>query len=100
MAMQIRRTRTADNPPTGLLPGQLSVEMRDPRRLWCGVDSDIDPSGRIELMGGGASADMIGWELVFVDQTTITLRRRNGGHIKHNGKLLLIPETGWSFILN
>ena len=101
MAMQIRRTRTADNPPTGLLPGQLSVEMRStPPRLWCGVDGDIDPSGRIELGGGGASADMIGWELVFVDQATITLRRRNGGHIKPNGKLLLIPETGWQLILN
>jgi len=103
MAIQIRRTATPDNPPSDLVPGQLAVEMAsDPPRLWCGVPATIDPSGRVQVGGGAAAAaaDVIGWELVFVDQATITLRRRNGGHIKHNGKLILIPPQGYSFNLN
>ena len=43
--VQINRTATPNNPPTGLLEGELSVEMADPTRLWVGVPTTIDPSG-------------------------------------------------------
>jgi len=61
MTIQIRRTATPNNPPIGLDPGQLAVEMASaPPRLWCGVPTTIDPSGRIEVAiggGGGESVD-------------------------------------------
>lgn len=44
--VQIRRTQTSNNPPTGLSPGELSVEMADPLRLWVGVPASIDPLER------------------------------------------------------
>src|SRR5262245_60407416 len=54
MAIQIRRTRTPDHAPPDLVPGQLAVEMASsPARLWCGVPTSIDPSGR-RLVGTGA----------------------------------------------
>jgi len=56
MAIQIRRTRTPDHAPTDLVPGQLAVEMASsPARLWCGVPTSIDPSGRrlLGTSGGG-----------------------------------------------
>jgi len=54
MAIQIRRTATPNNPPTGLLPGQLSVEMaNDPPTLWVGVPPTIDSTGRRQIVGGG-----------------------------------------------
>jgi hypothetical protein len=42
------RTATANNPPANLslLPGQLSVEMNDPMRLWVGVPTGLDATGR------------------------------------------------------
>jgi len=48
MAQKIRinRTKTPNKPPTNLDPGELSVEMRNPTRLWVGVPTDIDPSGK------------------------------------------------------
>lgn len=50
MPLQIRRTPTVNNPPSGLLPGQLSVEMANtPPRLWVGVPTAINPSGRLQL---------------------------------------------------
>jgi hypothetical protein len=52
MALQVRRTPTPDNSPTGLVPGQLSVEMgSDPPRLWCGVPASIDATERREIGG-------------------------------------------------
>src|SRR5262245_21045595 len=42
----IRRTATPNAPPTGLNPGELSVEMADPMRLWVGVPTSIDNSGK------------------------------------------------------
>lgn len=62
MPLQIRRTQTANAAPTGLLPGQLSVEMAStPPKLWCGVPVGINAQQRILLnpeptvTGGGAS---------------------------------------------
>jgi len=50
--IQIKRTATPGFSPTGLRPGELSVEMANPTRLWVGVPSSIDPSER-KLIGGG-----------------------------------------------
>src|SRR5262245_43240333 len=53
MPMQIRRTSTPNLAPTGLVPGQLAVEMAsDPMRLWIGVPTSINAAGRRELMAG------------------------------------------------
>lgn len=50
MSIQIRRTRTPNLAPTGLLPGQPAVEMGSaPPRLWFGVPADIDPTLRREF---------------------------------------------------
>lgn len=57
MAMQIRRTAAIDNPPAGLAEGQLAVEMAaDPPRLWVGVPTSLDPTGRRQIItaAGGA----------------------------------------------
>jgi hypothetical protein len=42
--VQQLRTATSNNPPVAgsLLPGQLSVEMGSPARLWVGVDAALD----------------------------------------------------------
>lgn len=37
--IQIHRTSSANNPPTGLQPGELSVELGTPTRLWVGVSA-------------------------------------------------------------
>jgi hypothetical protein len=52
MAQKIRIHRTAapNKPPTNLDPGELSIEMRNPTRLWVGVPTDIDPSGKKLLL--------------------------------------------------
>lgn len=53
MPMQQLRTPTPNNPPTGLLEGQLSVGMGDsPVTLWTGVPTSVDPSGRVQLLPG------------------------------------------------
>jgi Chaperone of endosialidase len=44
--VQIKRTSTNDLPPTGLLPGELCVEMGVPTRLWVGVPTAIDSTGK------------------------------------------------------
>lgn len=44
--VQIKRTSTNDLPPSGLLPGELSVEMGVPTRLWVGVPTNLDASGK------------------------------------------------------
>jgi endosialidase-like protein len=44
--VQIKRTSTNDLPPTGLLPGELCVEMGVPTRLWVGVPTSIDSTGK------------------------------------------------------
>ena len=56
------RTETNDNPPVAgsLLPGQLSVEMGTPTRLWVGVPTTLDATGQKLLydssaVGGGAA---------------------------------------------
>ncbi|WP_156435242.1 hypothetical protein [Bradyrhizobium lablabi] len=51
--MQQKRTSTNNNPPTGLLPGQLAVEMGTPLRLWVGVPTGLDPSGKKLLADSG-----------------------------------------------
>jgi len=56
MPIQIRRTRTPNLAPTGLLPGQLAVEMAsDPIRLWVGVPTNIHPSGRLLIAPFGGT---------------------------------------------
>jgi hypothetical protein len=42
----IKRTSTANSPPTGLSPGELAIEMSNPTRLWVGVPIAIDGTGR------------------------------------------------------
>lgn len=57
MTIQILRTARPDNPPSELAAGQLAVEMATyPPRLWCGVPTSIDPSGRIEVAVSGEDA--------------------------------------------
>lgn len=57
MPMQIRRTATPDLPPTGLAEGQLGVEMAsDPPRVWVGVPTAVDPSGRRLLVPAPAQS--------------------------------------------
>jgi hypothetical protein len=51
--IQHRRTSTPNSPPVGLLPGELSVEMADPLRLWVGVPSGLDTNLRRLLVEGG-----------------------------------------------
>ena len=47
--IQIRRTSTANNPPTGLMPGELSVEVGTPTRLWVGV-SAVESANQRKLL--------------------------------------------------
>jgi hypothetical protein len=45
--IQIKRTLTPDQAPSGLVPGELAVEMNSPApRLWVGVPAAIDPDER------------------------------------------------------
>jgi hypothetical protein len=44
--IQIKRTPTPNNPPASLAPGELSVEMSNPTRLWVGVPTTVDPAGK------------------------------------------------------
>src|SRR5215472_17524285 len=46
--VQHRRTATANNPPPDnfLLEGEFCIEMADPIRLWIGVPTALDPTGR------------------------------------------------------
>lgn len=95
--MQIRRTRTPDNPPEGLAQGQLACEMAsNPPRLWCGVPTSIDPSGRRELLTGGEdqSGKLLGGKLIYDSPTTLRFIPYRGGFVKHNGTLHLIPVEG------
>lgn len=59
MVMQIRRTLTANNAPSGLAEGQLACELAsDPPKLWVGVPVSLDPSGRrlvVPSAGGGVA---------------------------------------------
>ena len=48
--VQILRTVTPDAAPTGLLEGELAVEMASTLpRLWVGVPASVDASGRRQL---------------------------------------------------
>jgi hypothetical protein len=50
----IKRTETGLAPLGGsLAPGELSVEMNDPMRLWVGVPGHLDPAGRKLLFDKG-----------------------------------------------
>lgn len=46
--LQVKRTATDNNPPAdgSLLPGELFLEMGEPVRLWAGVPTAIDASGK------------------------------------------------------
>lgn len=57
MVMQINGTSTPNLPPSGLAERQLSVEMGStPPKLWVGVPTTIDPSGRLQLLPQDLSA--------------------------------------------
>lgn len=63
--IQVRRTSTNDQPPANgsLLPGELAVEMGTPTRMWVGVPTSIEASGRKQLLDtaeGGNYAKLIG----------------------------------------
>jgi hypothetical protein len=61
-SIQVRRTATVDDPPVGLLPGELAVEMAHPgnyARAWVGVPPSIDPAERRLIGGGGAAIPVI-----------------------------------------
>lgn len=76
MPIQIRRTRTPNLAPTGLLPGQPAVEMGSaPPRLWFGVPADIDPTLRREF---APYAAMSPWS---TGDVKITLKQ--------------VPDPGW-----
>lgn len=53
--VQIKRTVSPNLPPTGLLPGELAIEMASPTRLWVGVPTSIDPTGRRSLSSSDTS---------------------------------------------
>jgi len=40
--IQIKHTEANNNQPSGLLPGELAVEMGVPTRLWVGVPPTLD----------------------------------------------------------
>ena len=48
--VQTARTGTNNTPPGVLPPGQLYVEMANPLRLWTGVPTSIDATGRRALV--------------------------------------------------
>ena len=56
---QIRRTSVDNSPPTGLLPGELAVEMGTPTRLWVGVPSSADPAQQKLVVDSDALAAAI-----------------------------------------
>src|SRR5215471_2878398 len=47
-SVRVLRTETANAPPAAgsLGPGEFSVEMNDPVRLWVGVPTTLDVTGR------------------------------------------------------
>jgi hypothetical protein len=57
--LQIKRTSTPNAPPTGLSPGELSVEMADPLRMWVGVPTNLDASGKKLLVDGGVAGTFV-----------------------------------------
>lgn len=96
MAMQRRRTREPDNPPAehSLVPGELAVEMAsDPPRLWVGVPTDIDETGRRQVgaggEGGGEAIKNLGVELYLTGESGwgSILSLRSPGFFKHNGQI-------------
>lgn len=56
--VQIKRTATPNNPPAGLAPGELAVEMDTPTRLWVGVPTAIDASGKRQLNNSYSKAEI------------------------------------------
>lgn len=106
MPMQIRGTAIVDNPPTGLAERQLSVEMAGPQpKLWVGVPTSIDPSGRRLLAPSEViSSDIIpyGGRLDIVGSSpssTIGFKPFNGSWIRLNGQDYLVPSQGISSIV-
>ncbi|WLA79564.1 tail fiber domain-containing protein [Bradyrhizobium elkanii] len=53
--LQIKHTSTPANPPLALDPGELSIEMADPTRLWVGVPTSINPAAKKLLIDLSAS---------------------------------------------
>lgn len=52
--IQIKRTATPNWPPGGLMEGELCVEMNNPTRLWVGVPTNLDVSGKKLLFDSGS----------------------------------------------
>lgn len=73
MVMQVRRTLTPSNPPTGLAEGQLAVGMADtPPTLWAGVPTSVDPSGRVQLVPASGSVDQTALATALADYLPLT----------------------------
>jgi hypothetical protein len=51
----IKRTQTPNSPPTGLVPGELAIEMAAPTRLWVGVPVALDPTMKKLLVDSSAA---------------------------------------------
>src|SRR5262245_39542863 len=91
--VQIKRTGTPNRAPTGLAPGELAVEMANPVRLWVGVPTILDASGRKVLVDGSVTA-VDAWSKSESDERFV---KRGGDHIVGD---LAIDKVNPSFILN
>jgi hypothetical protein len=62
--MQQYRTVTAANEPTGLAEGELAINLASPDspRMWVGVPTSIDPSGRREIAPSATVTEIDGGE--------------------------------------
>lgn len=88
--MQIRRTAIPNESPGGLAEGQLAVEMAsDPPRLWVGVPTSIDPTGRREILGGSSEHQLVLGAQIAASSIGLTnlLRIDVPGFFKHGGRL-------------
>jgi hypothetical protein len=83
--MQQKRTSVNNNPPSGLLPGQLAVEMGTPLRLWVGVPTGLDPSGKKLLTDSGldpyvnVTGDTMTGDLTIQKATPSLILNKTGG---------------------
>lgn len=70
--IQIRRTVTPNSPPSALSPGELSIEMATPTRLWVGVPAAQDPTQKKLLvdLSAGAPGENAGIVLTVVNATS------------------------------
>lgn len=98
----VKRTNTPNSPPVGLSPGELSVEMNNPTRLWVGVPVALDPSGMKLLMEVGAagakfvdvSGDTMTGPLILSADPTVNLEAATKQYVDAIGVALNSAITG------